>query len=120
MTFRTGDGIHYHEHPTDWLMRTLLPASTGLQGGVATAARLLTDFYWLNLLHVPLGLLTLGQACYSAGGRAGSPARATHASFPSFCCWRCSATPSFAASCPTRMTATSPGCSGHCPFPSSS
>jgi len=65
VTFRTGDGLHYHEHPTDWLVRTLLPGQYPAYKAAWQQQHEFVEYYWLNLLHVPLGILTLvaGAAC---------------------------------------------------------
>jgi hypothetical protein len=65
VTFRTGDGLHYHEHPTDWLMRTLLPGQYAAYKAAWQQQSEDLSFDPLNLLHVPVGILSLlaGLVC---------------------------------------------------------
>lgn len=59
VTFRTGDGLHYHEHPTDWTVKELLPGQYRAYKAAWQQQSEFLSFDPLNLLHVPVGILSL-------------------------------------------------------------
>lgn len=59
VTFRTGDGLHYHEHPTDWTVKELLPSQYQAYKAAWQQQSEYLSFDPLNLLHVPVGVLSL-------------------------------------------------------------
>ena len=59
VTFRTGDGLHYHEHPTDWTVKELLPGQYQAYKAAWQQQSDFYDFFWVNVLHLPLGALAL-------------------------------------------------------------
>ncbi len=73
-TFRTGDGLHYHEHPTDWTMREMLPGQYRAYKAAWQQQSEFVTFDPVNLLHVPVGILSLlagSYCCWRACRRSG-------------------------------------------------